>query len=98
MILTHLYIVICHLVTVFSTSASRYILAIYEPQSLLRLIVGIFLLTTFRFTSQFPYSRSKPRLPISFIHITELYKVFSPKSTIAVKLSDDRTVFNRPCD
>jgi len=95
MLLARLCIVIYYLVTVFFTSASCYILVIYEPHSVLHLTVGIFLLITFRFTSQFPHSQSKPLLlPISFIHITELYQVFSPNSTIAGKLSDDRTVFN----
>lgn len=90
--------IIYYLVTVFSTSAPCYIVVIYESHSLIHLKVGVFLLTTFRFTSQFPYSKTKQSLPSSFIQITERYKVFSPKSTIVAKLSDDRTVFNRPCD
>jgi len=98
MLLTRLCIIIYYLLTVFSTSASCYILVIYEPHSLLHLIVGIFLLNTFCFTSHFPSSQTKQSLPSSFIHITELYKVFSPNSTIAAKLSDDRTVLNLPGD
>ena len=92
MLLTHLCLVIYYLVTVFSTSASCYILVTYEPQSVLHHIVAIFLPITSHFTSQFPYSQSKPCLPNSFIQITCLYKVFSPRSTIAGKLSVDRTV------